>query len=284
MITLGRVRKVLFRSLVYTGVVVFLGIALFPFAWVFVGSIHPTANLLQARVSFPPQNPTFEHYKTLFKAQYGVKLFSRYIINSLKIGSCVAALTIIIAALGAYGLSRYRFRGRESLSRLMLFVYVFPPSLVLVPTYVLLARLHLIDTHTGLILVHTGLAAPFCTWLLRSFFEAIPRELEESAAVEGATRLQIMLRILLPLASPGVITAGVYALVISWGEYMFSVNLLMSGAKWTVPAGLATYMTEQAIEWGQLLAGTVLTAVPILLIFFPFARYFLRGFLEGALR
>lgn len=284
MITREGARKVLFRLLVYAGVVLFLSTALFPFVWVFIGSIHPTADLLRARITFPPQNPTFEHYWELFQAQYGVKLFSRYIINSLKVGGSVAVLTMVIAALGAYGLSRYRFRGREGLSRLMLFVYVFPPSLVLVPTYVLLARLHLVDTHIGLILVHTGLAAPFCTWLLRSFFEAIPRELEESASVEGASWLQILFRILLPLASPGVVTAGVYALVISWGEYMFSVNLLMSGAKWTVPAGLATYMTEQAIEWGQLLAGTVLTAVPILLIFFPFARYFLRGFLEGALR
>jgi len=284
MVTKDRIRRVAFWLLLYAGVGLFLLIALFPFVWVFVGSLHPTADLLRARVSLPPQNPTLVHYTTLFKVQYGVKLFFRYIQNSLKVGGSVAVLTMLIAALGAYGLSRYRFRGNETLSRLMLFVYVFPPSLVLVPTYVLLAKLGLVDTHLGLIFVHTGLAAPFCTWLLRSFFEAIPRELEESAAVEGASRLQILFRVLLPLASPGLVTAGVYALVISWGEYMFAVNLLHSGAKWTVPAGLATYMTEQAIEWGQLLAGTTLSAVPLLLIFLPVAKYFLRGFLEGALR
>ncbi|MGC9075563.1 MAG: carbohydrate ABC transporter permease, partial [Candidatus Bipolaricaulaceae bacterium] len=246
--------------------------------------IHSTADLLRARVSFPPRSATLEHYDALFHTQYGVKLFSRYIVNSLKVGAGTAALTSVIAILGAYGLSRYRFVGRESLSRIMLFVYVFPQSLVLVPAYVLLARLKLIDTHTGLILVHTGVAAPFCTWLLRSFFDAIPKELEEAAAVEGANWFHILFRIVLPLAAPGVVTAGVYALVISWGEYMFAANFLMSGVKWTVPVGLATYMTEQAIEWGQLLAGTVLTAVPILIIFFPFARTFLRGFLEGALK
>lgn len=284
MVTRIQLRRVGFRLLLYSGVVLFLVIALFPFVWVFVGSLHSTADLLRARVSFPPHDPTLAHYQALFQAQYGVKLFSRYIVNSLRVGGSVAILTMLISSLGAYGLSRYRLRGRESLSQLMLFVYVFPPSLVLVPTYVLLARLGLVDTHAGLILVHTGLAAPFCTWLLRSFFEAIPRDLEEAAAVEGASRLQILFRILLPLASPGVVTAGMYALVISWGEYMFAVNLLTSGAKWTVPVGLATYMTEQAIEWGQLLAGTILTAVPLLLIFLPFARYFLRGFLEGAIR
>lgn len=284
MVTRDRLRRLGFRVLLYIGAGLLLGVALFPFVWVLVGSLHPTADLLRARISFPPQNPTVTHYQALFQAQLGVKLFARYIVNSLQVGGSVAGLTMLIAALAAYGLSRYRLRGRETLSRLMLFVYVFPSSLVLVPSYVLLARLGLVDTHVGLILVHTGLTAPFCTWLLRSFFEAIPRELEEAAAVEGASRLQILFRILLPLASPGVVTAGVYALVISWGEYMFSINLLTSGAKWTVPAGLATYMTEQAIEWGQLLAGTVLSAVPVLLIFLPFARYFLRGFLEGALR
>lgn len=284
MVIKDRIRRIGFRFLLYTGVGLFLLIALFPFVWVFVGSLHPTADLLRARISLLPQNPTLVHYTALFRVQYGVKLFFRYIQNSLKVGGSVAVLTMLIAALGAYGLSRYQFRGNETISRLMLFVYVFPPSLVLVPTYVLLAKLGLVDTHLGLIIVHTGLAAPFCTWLLRSFFEAIPRELEESAAVEGATRLQILFRVLLPLASPGLVTAGVYALVISWGEYMFAVNLLHSGAKWTVPAGLATYMTEQAIEWGQLLAGTTLSAVPLLLIFLPVARYFLRGFLEGAIR
>lgn len=284
MVIKDRIRRIGFRFLLYTGVGLFLLIALFPFVWVFVGSLHPTADLLRARISLLPQNPTLVHYTALFRVQYGVKLFFRYIQNSLKVGGSVAVLTMLIAALGAYGLSRYQFKGNETISRLMLFVYVFPPSLVLVPTYVLLAKLGLVDTHLGLIIVHTGLAAPFCTWLLRSFFEAIPRELEESAAVEGATRLQILFRVLLPLASPGLVTAGVYALVISWGEYMFAVNLLHSGAKWTVPAGLATYMTEQAIEWGQLLAGTTLSAVPLLLIFLPVARYFLRGFLEGAIR
>lgn len=284
MMSFERIKKYVFRIIVYISVIFFMFISLFPISWIFVGSLHPTADLLRARVTFPPRNPTLEHYVTLFYAQYGVKLFSRYIVNSLKVGIGTAILTILIAVLGAYGLSRFRFRGREGLSKLMLFVYVFPQSLILVPAYVLFARLKLIDTQIGLILVHTGLTSPFCTWLLRSFFDAIPKELEEVASVEGANWLQILFRIILPLAAPGVVTAGVYALVVSWGEYMFAVNFLMSGVKWTVPAGLATYMTEQAIEWGQLLAGTVLTAVPILLIFFPFARAFLRGFLEGALK
>lgn len=284
MVTKGQARRGGFQLLLYSGVAFFLILALFPFVWVFVGSLHTTADLLQAKISFIPRNPTVVHYRALFEAQYGVKLFFRYIGNSLKVGGSVAIFTIVIAALGAYGLSRYQFRGNETLSRLMLFVYVFPPSLILVPIYVLLAKLRLVDTHFGLILLHTGLVAPFCTWLLRSFFEAIPPELEEAATVEGASGFQILFRILLPLASPGLVTAGVYALVTSWGEYMFAINLLHSGAKWTVPAGLATYMTEQAIEWGQLLAGTTLSAVPLLVVFLPVAKYFLRGFLEGAIR
>ena len=279
-----RVQRSLRRAGLYAGVSAFLAVALLPFLWVLVSSLHPTADLLRAKIHFIPTNPTLSHYLTLFRAQYGVKVFSRYILNSLKVGSSVAALTIFVASLGAYGLSRYHLKGGETLGRLMLFVYIFPVSLVLLPVYELLAKAKLVDSHLGLILVHMALTTPFCTWLLRSFFAAIPRELEEAAAVDGATRLQIFYRILLPLAAPGLLTSGVYALVISWGEYTFAANLLSSGAKWTVPLGLATYMTEQAIEWGQLLAGTVLTAIPLILIFLPLARYFLRGFLEGAVR
>ncbi|MFQ5796921.1 MAG: carbohydrate ABC transporter permease [Candidatus Bipolaricaulia bacterium] len=284
MVNLDRSRKMLRRLALYGGVTLFLFVALFPFLWVLVSSLHPTADLLQGRVRIPIGDPTFDHYLILFRAQYGVKVFSRFILNSLKVGLGTAALTMLIAALAAYGLSRYRLRGGESLSRMMLFIYIFPISLALMPIFELLARLKLLDTHLGLILIHTALAAPFCTWLLRSFFDAIPRELEEAAAVDGASRFQAFVRILIPVTAPGLLTAGVYALVISWGEYTFAANLLISGAKWTAPLGLATYMTEQAIEWGQLLAGTILTAIPLMLIFLPLARYFLKGFLEGAIR
>lgn len=278
------VTRRLLRVALSCGIVLFLFIALTPFIWVLLSSFQPTANLLQGRVSLTGTELTFDHYLTLFSAQYGVKLFSRYIVNSSIVGLSTALLTMFISVLGAYGLSRYRIRGGEVLSRMLLFVYVFPISLALIPIFQLMAQAQLVDTHLGVILIHTALTAPFCTWLLRSFFDAVPTELEEAAAVDGANRLQSFYHVLLPVTAPGILTAGMYSLVISWGEYTFAANLLIRNEKWTVPLGLATYMTEQAIEWGQLLTGTILTAFPLILIFLPLAHFFLKGFLEGAIR
>jgi len=156
--------------------------------------------------------------------------------------------------------------------------------LVALPINQTMAKIGLADSRLGLVLIHTALAAPFCTWLLRSFFDSIPREIEESAAVDGANRIQSLIRIVLPLAAPGVLTVGVYSLVSSWGEYMFASILISSDSLKTLPLGIAMYTSEQYIEWGQLLGGTVLTFLPLLLIFMPLSKYFLRGFLEGAIK
>lgn len=279
-----KLRKVLFRLSLYCGAAVFLFLILFPIYWIFVSSLQPLPILMRAEARLWPHEATLEHYIILFEAQYGVKLFRLYIQNSLKVAISVALISTLIASTAAYGLSRYRFHGKEVLGRLMLFIYVFPTVVLITPIYRSLAKVGLIDTHIGLIILHTALTAPFATWLLWAFFDAIPKELEEAAAVDGASRGQSFFHVVLPLASPGILTAAIYSLVISWGEYMFAAILISSEDKKTVPLGLATYMTEQYIEWGQLLAGTVLAAIPIILIFMLLSRYFLKGFLEGALK
>ena len=200
------------------------------------------------------------------------------------IGGATAVFSSIIAALGGYGLSRYEFYGRDVLSRMMLFIYVFPVVLLALPINESMAKLRLVDSRLGISLIHTALAAPFCTWLLRSFFDSIPKAIEESAAVDGANKIQTLIWIVLPLAAPGVLTAAVYSLVSSWGEQMFASILISSDKMKTLPLGIAMYTSEQYIEWGQLLAGTVLTFVPLLLIFMPLSKHFLQGFMEGALK
>lgn len=272
------------RSLLYLAVFIFLFTCLFPFLWVIVGSLHNSTQIMKGQVRWIPNDPTFENYVPLFASKLGIKNFYQYILNSLLIGGGTAIISSIIAALGAYGLSRYEFYGKDVLGRMMLFIYVFPVILVALPINELLAKIHLVNNRFAIILVHTALAAPFCTWLLRSFFDSIPKVIEESAAVDGANKLQSLLFIVLPLAAPGIVTAGVYALVSSWGEYMFVSILISSDIKKTLPLGIAMYTSEQYIEWGQLLAGTVLTFLPLFLIFLPLSKYFLRGFIKGALK
>jgi ABC-type glycerol-3-phosphate transport system permease component len=277
-------RRLIKRILLYLAVLVFLFVCLFPFSWVLTGSFHTLSQIMKGQIHWIPKDPTIENYIPLFFSKLGIKNFPVYILNSLLIGSATAVLSSIIAAFGGYGLSRYEFYGRDVLSRMMLFIYVFPVVLLALPINETMAKLRLTDSRLGIILIHTALATPFCTWLLRSFFDSIPKAIEESAAVDGANKIQSLIWIVFPLAAPGVLTAAVYSLISSWGEQMFASILISSDSMKTLPLGIAMYTSEQYIEWGQLLAGTVLTFVPLLLIFMPLSKHFLQGFMEGALK
>lgn len=276
--------RILRRTTLYLAVAIFVFVCVAPFIWVIIGSFHSSQEILTGSVKLIPSNPTVKNYIPLFASELGIKNFHRYIINSLIVGISTAFLSSIVSSLGAYGLSRFDFPGRDVLARFMLFIYVFPTVLVAVPVHETMAQFHLVDNLFGIILIHTALAAPFATWLLRSFFDSIPQVIEESASVDGASQLQSMFYIVLPLAAPGVVTAGVYALVSSWGEYLFVSILVSSDANKTLPLGIGMYTADQYIEWGQLLAGTVLTFLPLFLIFLPLSKYFIKGFTEGAIK
>lgn len=267
-----------------TVMAVILILDLFPFYWVLVSSLQPNLEILMGKTKLFPTAITFENYANLLLETSGVTAFRHYILNSLKISLLSAALSTLIALLGAYGLSRYDFYGKESIARILLFVYVFPTILVIIPVYGIMAKLKIIDTHFALVLVNTTMAAPFCTWLLRSFFDSVPYELEESAMIDGCNKFQAFSKIALPISAPGVLTAGIYSLIYSWGEYIFGLILINSGTKKTVPLALAAYMSHVDIQWGRLLAGSALNVLPILIIFLPLTRNFLKGFMEGALK
>jgi ABC-type glycerol-3-phosphate transport system permease component len=202
----------------------------------------------------------------------------------LKVSIGTALLSVLIASLGGYGLARYQYPGRGILTQSMLFIYVFPTVLLLIPIYRMFLNLKLLDTHLGLIIIYTALAAPFCTWLLTSFFKTIPIELEEAASIDGASKMTIFLKITFPLAASGIVAVAVYSFIISWGEYMFASILLSSSGNRTAPLGLATLTAEQYIEWGPLLAGSILIILPVIVLFFPVARQFIKGVMGGAIK
>jgi ABC-type glycerol-3-phosphate transport system permease component len=168
--------------------------------------------------------------------------------------------------------------------RLLLFIYVFPTIIILVPIYKLFTYIGLWDNFLGLILVYTALVSPFCTWLLVSFFDSIPKELEESSQIDGASGFTSFFRIVLPLSLPGVVTVGAYSFITAWGEYLFALVIISTSQKKTAAIGLATFTAEQYIEWGPLLAGSMLIIVPVFLLFLPVARSFVQGFMTGAVK
>jgi len=302
----------------YILVVVLVVLVLLPFFLAVAGSFKPYKEIMSSKVSLLPQKPTLRNYEPVLvaKGEYedfpsfmgyvvrkfaialhlqsggaakGVRDFPQYVINSFVTSMGAALLAVVVATLAGYGLARYRFPGRNILARSMLFIYVFPTILLVVPMYRLFASLKvgdasLLDSHYGLMIIYATIAAPFLTWLLQSFFQSIPKEIEESAEVDGAGAISRFMRITLPLAAPGIITAAIYAFVTSWGEYLFAAILITSGDFKTGPIGLSAMTTEQYIEWGPLLGGAVLIVFPILIFFFPISKYFVQGFMAGAVK
>jgi len=222
-----------------------------------------------------PREFTFKHYEFIFFTRYPSKDFPQNVVNSLIVGILASAFANFLAVIGAYGLSRYPFPGSDIFSRMLLIIYVLPGIPLLLPIYSLLARMRLTDNLIGLILVYVAINTPFAVWFLKSFFQAIPVELEEAAKVDGASSFRAFVSITLPMSLPGIVTTFMYVLVTTWGEYSLAQIIITSDWKKTVPLGLATYMTDQYIEWGPLLAATTLVVVPIIMLFLPFTRQFM---------
>jgi multiple sugar transport system permease protein len=304
----------------YLLVVVVLAVILFPFFVVVESSFKSYNELMSGKVTFWPEKPTAEAYGELLvtEGQYddvlsflgylgrkaaislhlrsgestkGLRDMPGYLINSITTSAGASLLGVTVATLAAYGLARYRFKGRDFLSRSVLFIYVFPTILLVVPVYKMFSGIKvgessLLDSHYGLMIVYAAIAAPFLTWLLQAFFESIPREIEESAEVDGAGGLSRFFRITLPLAAPGIITAAIYGFVTAWGEFTFAVILINTNDNKTAAIGLAELMGASGVyfDWERLFAGTVIIVFPILLFFFPIARYFVQGFMAGAVK
>jgi ABC-type glycerol-3-phosphate transport system permease component len=270
--------------LLYIAILFLLFITLFPFYLVFVNSLQTHLKILRGETRLIPLTPTLKNYIALFKVAGGSS-YSVYILNSLKVAIGVSLISTILSSMAAYSLSHYRFLGKEVIGKILLLIYVFPTMIIVVPVYDLLSKVGLNDSHLGLILIQTAIVAPFCTWLLRSFFEAIPKEVEEAAFIDGCNKWQSFLHITFPMAGPGILTAAIYAMVFSWGEYTFALIIIDSGTKKTLPLALSAFMqTYGNIEWGKLLASTSLNIFPILIIFLILAKNFLKGFMEGALK
>jgi ABC-type glycerol-3-phosphate transport system permease component len=251
-----------------------------PFYWIFTSSIKEPQEIIARHPTLFPQSFTLEHYDKLLNHSP----FPTYLRNSLIVALGTMIITVVLATLAAYGLYRLRFPGRQMLFRVILVTYAFPGVLLLVPMYDMMSRLGLVDRLLALVIVDVTLAAPFAVWMLQAFFRTIPQELEEAAALDGATRLGIIVRILLPLAAPGVAAIAIFAFITSWTEYIFSSILIVSEANRTVPVGLAGIIGQYQVDWGLLLAGATATALPVLVLFGLVGRNFVEGLTAGAVR
>lgn len=255
-------------------------LVLLPFWWIATGSIKAPQEIIARVPTLVPHSFTLQHFDKLLAASD----FPRYLGNSLLVGLGSTAITVVLSVLAAYGFYRLRFPGRDLLFRAVLVAYAFPGILILIPLYGMMSQAGLIDTPAALVIVNVTFASPFAIWMMRAFFAAIPVELEEAALIDGASRLTILARIMVPLAAPGIASVAIFAFIASWTEYLFASVLILSDANRTLPVGFAGIIGQYQIDWGLLLAGAVLATVPVVMLFGIVGRRFIAGLTAGAVK
>ena len=262
----------------YSLATAFTLLALFPFAWMLLSSVKPLSELYTVPPSWIPENFSLENYRNvLFQSN-----IPRYFLNSVVISVGATLISIVLAALAAYGFARFRFRGRNTMQASILISQLLPTATIIVPLYILLSRLGLVNTYLGLILVYLIHTLPLCIWLLINYFRAIPYEIEEAALVDGAGRLTILIRIVLPLSIPGLISTVVYCFVNTWNEFIFALVFATDSSVKTLPIGLAEFSTEFNTDWGAVMAASVVMTLPVVGMFFMIQRFFIGGLTASA--
>lgn len=260
-------------------VLVILLFALLPFAWMVLTSIKPAPELAEWPVRYLPREATLDHYRELIQRTS----FAGNLLNSLIIACGAALLGLAVSIPAAYAFSRFRFRGRRALMTGFLTVNMFPIVLLIIPLFLMMRSLGLLDTFLGVILGHSTFAIPFAIWMLTSYFATVPVELDEAATIDGATRLEAIRHVILPLVIPGVVTAGIYIFITSWNEYLFAMMLSGQNVR-TVTVALQLFIGEFTIQWGLLTAGGTLIAIPVTVLFLLVQRRLVGGLTAGAVK
>ena len=268
------------RALIAVGVAALLSFTAFPFAWMIATAFKPPDEIFVSPPEFLPRRVTLDNLARLFDETR----FALYMLNSVLVAGATVVLTLALAVPGAYALTRFRFRGRESITATILLTYMFAPIMIIIPFYVLMRALGLVNTHAGLVLAYTAFCLPFALWLLRTYFQAIPVELEEAAMTDGASRAQTVRHVLLPVALPGVVATGTFTFILAWNDYIFARVLLAADELKTLPVGIADLYNASVVDWGMIMSAGMLVLVPVLAVFVFLQRYLVAGWGSGGIK
>ena len=251
----------------------------FPVYWMIISSFRDY-EALYAPASLVPGPFSLENYKTLLAHTD----FPRWFLNSMLVAGGTVGLTIVISVLIAYSVSRLQFRGKLLIIGTMLYAYMFPPMLLAIPLFSLFVKAGIDDTRLSLIISHLTLTLPLGVWLLWGFFKQVPHDVEEAAMVDGCSRLQAFIAVVLPITLPGIVTVAIFSFLLSWTDYTFALIMIGTDTLKTLPAGLDTMIGSYELRWGEMMAGSTLIALPLLIMFMFLSRYFIRGLAAGAMK
>ncbi len=259
---------------------IFVFALVLPLIWVVTTSIRPLAEVTSTPPVIFPRSFTFNAYVELWDAGP----FLKYFLNSVVISLSTALIALAFSISAAYAFARFRFWGGTALLMVVVMSQMLPGSSILIPLFQVIRVLGLLDTHPGMVLVYTGFAIPFCTWLLNGYFRAIPVDLEQAALIDGCNRLELLYRIILPLAAPAIIAVGTFAFLLSWNEFLFAFVFTKSKAQ-TIAVGLRTAFLGQYVnKYDQLFAASIIFSLPPIAIFVGLQRYFVQGLTAGAVK
>ncbi len=259
---------------------VFVVISVYPVLNVFTISLRPGDQLRSTSLALIPEGWSFASYVELFTAQP----FLTWLGNSLLVSAVVTLTGVALASVGGYAFSRFRFVGREFSMLAILTTQMFPATMLLLPLYIIIAKLHLINTFLGLMVFYAATALPFCVWQMKGFYDTIPASLEEAARIDGCNRFQAFRLVILPLALPGLVITALFSFMSAWSEYIVAAQVLQDRELFTLPLGLKSFQASMSTQWGLYAAASMLVSIPVVVIFIGLSRYLVSGLTLGSVK
>jgi multiple sugar transport system permease protein len=281
-----RRKQVGFRILVYGSALFTAVVILAPFGWLVISSVASPVDLLARPLRWIPEHASFARYVSIFEGGVNdaADTFRSALVNSAIVAASSVAISMVVGVFAAYAFARLRFRGRRLTVLVFLSTYMLPPIAIVIPIYLILVQLHLLDTRLGLVLVYCSFITPFVIWILSGHFRTIPRELEDAARVDGASRIGALFRVVLPLARSGLLATALFGFLLAWDEFLYALVITSSNHSKTIPVAIAEFSGRFSVNFGMVATGGVLAALPPLLMAFVFQRYIVSGLSSGAVK
>ncbi len=264
----------------YLVLIILTIVILLPVIWALSTSLKLTADIYEYPPRWIPRKATLESYKFFLTSAD----FLRYFFNSFLVGICATAITLFVGSIASYHLARFSFPGKNVLFFVFIASIMIPGVTNLIPLYITFNKIHLINTYFCLIIVYTGWFIPFTVWMMKGFIETIPRELEESALIDGASRTKAFFKVVMPLCAPGLAATGIIVFIACWGEFIVAMTLTSSDTVRTIPVGLYNFLGYYLLDWQKLCTGSLLACVPVVILFLFFQRSLIAGLTMGAVK
>jgi arabinogalactan oligomer/maltooligosaccharide transport system permease protein len=259
---------------------VFVAISVYPALNVFSISLRPGNRLRSTDLAIIPPDWTFSSYVQLFSEED----FLRWLGNSLLVAVLVTLTGVALASIGGYAFSRFRFVGRKATMLAILTTQMFPATMLLLPIYIVIAKLGLIDTYLGLMIFYTSTALPFCVWQMKGFYDTIPPSLEEAARIDGCSRSRAFWSVILPLATPGLVITALFSFMTAWSEYIVAAQVMQDEEMFTLPLGIKGFQASLSSQWGLYAAASILVSIPVVLVFLVLSKYLVTGLTLGSVK